>query len=104
MTEPPSPRVWPHRAPSAGEEYSRMSIFDHYLHRYAATVQEELSLIEYLELCRTDPTSYATPAERMLHAIGEPALIDTRQDPSLSRIFSNKVLRIYPAFKDFYGM
>ena len=104
MTEPPSPRVWPHRAPIAGEEYGRMSIFDHYLHRYAATVQEELSLIEYLELCRKDPTSYTTPAERMLHAIGEPALIDTRQDPSLSRIFSNKVLRIYPAFKDFYGM
>ena len=104
MTEPPSPRVWPHRAPIAGEEYGRMSIFDHYLHRYAATVQEELSLIEYLDLCRTDPTSYATPAERMLRAIGEPALIDTRQDPSLSRIFSNKVLRIYPAFKDFYGM
>ena len=104
MTEPPSPRVWPHRAPIAGEEYGRMSIFDHYLHRYAATVQEELSLIEYLELCRKDPTSYAAPAARMLHAIGEPALIDTRQDPSLSRIFSNKVLRIYPAFKDFYGM
>ena len=81
-----------------------MSIFDHYLHRYAATVQEELTLIDYLALCRTDPTSYASPAERMLRAIGEPALIDTRQDPRLSRLFSNKVLRIYPAFKDFYGM
>ena len=57
MTEPPSPRVWPHRAPITGEEYGRMSIFDHYLHRYAATVQEELSLIEYLELCRKDPTT-----------------------------------------------
>ena len=81
-----------------------MSIFDHYLHRYAATIQEELSLLEYLELCRRDPAAYATPAERMLHAIGEPAMIDTRQDPRLSRLFSNKVLRIYPAFKDFYGM
>ena len=81
-----------------------MSIFDHYLHRYAATIQEELSLIEYLDLCRKEPAAYATPAERMLHAIGEPAMIDTRQDPRLSRLFSNKVLRIYPAFKDFYGM
>ncbi len=104
MTESPSPTVWPHSAPIAGEEYGRMSIFDHYLHRYAATIQEELTLIEYLELCRKEPASYATPAERMLHAIGEPALIDTRQDPRLSRLFSNKVLRIYPAFKDFYGM
>ncbi len=81
-----------------------MSIFDHYMHRYAATVQEELPLIDYLALCRKDPTTYASPAERMLRAIGEPALIDTRQDPQLSRLFSNKVLRIYPAFKDFYGM
>ena len=81
-----------------------MSIFDHYLHRYAATIQEELSLVDFLDLCRTDPSTYATPAERMLHAIGEPAMIDTRQDPRLSRLFSNKVLRIYPAFKDFYGM
>ncbi|MBX9607312.1 MAG: PrkA family serine protein kinase [Gammaproteobacteria bacterium] len=81
-----------------------MSIFDHYLHRYAATVQEELTLLEYLELCRRDPSIYATPAERMLRAIGEPELIDTRQDPRLSRIFSNKVLRIYPAFREFYGM
>jgi len=68
MTESPSPTVWPHSAPIAGEEYGRMSIFDHYLHRYAATIQEELTLIEYLELCRKEPASYATPAERMLHA------------------------------------
>ena len=81
-----------------------MGIFDHYLHRYAATVQEELSLTDYLELCRSDPATYATPAERMLRAIGEPELIDTRQEPHLSRIFSNKILRKYPAFKDFYGM
>ena len=25
-------------------------------------------------------------------------------DPRLSRIFGNKVIRIYPAFKDFYGL
>jgi serine protein kinase len=37
-------------------------------------------------------------------AIGEPELVDTRLDPRLSRIFSNKVLRLYPAFRDFYGM
>ena len=81
-----------------------MSIFDHYLHRYAATIQEELSLIDYLELCRQDPATYASPAERMLAAIGEPELIDTRQEPRLSRLFSNKVLRIYPAFREFFGM
>jgi serine protein kinase len=37
-------------------------------------------------------------------AIGEPELVDTRLDPRLSRIFSNKMIKIYPAFRDFYGM
>ncbi len=37
-------------------------------------------------------------------AIGEPEFVDTRLDPRLSRIFSNKVLKLYPAFRDFYGM
>ncbi len=40
----------------------------------------------------------------MLQAIGEPELVDTRLDPRLSRIFSNKMIKIYPAFRDFYGM
>ncbi|HEB77821.1 MAG TPA: PrkA family serine protein kinase, partial [Methylothermaceae bacterium] len=51
-----------------------------------------------------DPTAYATPAERMLLAIGEPELIDTRLDPRLSRIFANKVIKRYPSFAEFYGM
>jgi serine protein kinase len=37
-------------------------------------------------------------------AIGEPELIDTHNDPRLSRIFQNKVIKRYPAFADFYGM
>src|SRR5881398_1940675 len=40
----------------------------------------------------------------MLAAIGEPTLVDTRLDPRLSRIFANKVIKIYPAFREFYGM
>jgi len=72
--------------------------------RYEDQREEEYSLDEYLELCRTDKGAYATAAERMLMAIGEPELLDTRQDPRLSRIFSNQVIRIYPAFKDFFGM
>ncbi len=81
-----------------------MSIFNHYLSRYAESCKEELSLQEFLDLCRDDPTAYSTSAERMLQAIGEPEFVDTRQDPRLSRIFSNKVIKIYPAFKNFYGM
>ena len=31
-------------------------------------------------------------------------MVDTRNDPRLSRIFANKVIKIYPAFDEFYGM
>jgi serine protein kinase len=72
--------------------------------RFDSHLKEEYSLQEYLELCKREPSAYASAAERMLTAIGEPALLDTRSDPRLSRIFSNKVMRVYPAFKDFYGM
>jgi serine protein kinase len=81
-----------------------MGIFDHYQSRYEKAREEEYSLQEYLEICRKDPTAYASPAERMLIAIGEPELVDTRLDPRLSRIFANKVIKRYPAFADFYGM
>ncbi|BCI67197.1 PrkA family serine protein kinase [Acetobacter aceti] len=63
-----------------------------------------MSLAEYLEACRTDPSCYASAAERMLKAIGEPVMVDTSRDPRQSRIFMNRTLRVYPAFKDFYGM
>ncbi|WP_439133948.1 PrkA family serine protein kinase [Pseudomaricurvus sp.] len=81
-----------------------MSIFNHYRERYEATQQEELTIQEYLDLCKSDPGVYASAAERMLMAIGEPEVIDTATDPRLSRIFSNKVIKRYKAFTDFYGM
>ncbi len=80
-----------------------MRIFDQYRSRYEVS-NEEYSIQEYLEICKRDPSAYATAAERMLEAIGEPQLVDTHLDARLSRIFSNKVIKIYPAFKDFYGM
>jgi serine protein kinase len=81
-----------------------MSIFSHYRERYEATQQEELSIKEYLDLCKKDPSVYASAAERMLMAIGEPEMVDTASDPRLSRIFSNKMIKRYKAFGDFYGM
>ena len=81
-----------------------MSIFEHYTSKFEESREEELSLQEYLDLCKQDPLTYASPAERMLKAIGEPELFDTHNDPILSRLFSNKVIKIYPAFREFYGM
>ena len=80
-----------------------MNIFQNYAARYERTREEEYSLQEYLEICKRDRLAYASAAERMLAAIGEPELLDTRNDSRLSRIFSNKVVKIYPAFREFYG-
>ena len=81
-----------------------MQIFERQLERYKQTQEELLSLQDYLQLCKEDRSVYANAAERLLLAIGEPRLVDTREDPRLSRIFSNKVLKLYPAFPEFYGM
>ena len=81
-----------------------MDVISNFAARYDRTREEVLSLQEYLDLCKRDPLAYATAAERMLRAIGDPQLVDTRNDSRLSRIFANKVIKLYPAFKEFYGM
>lgn len=77
---------------------------NNYVRRYENNKEEEMSLDEYLELCKTDSSAYANPAERLLMAIGQPEDLDTRHDPILSRIFSNKVISRYSVFDEFYGM
>ncbi len=81
-----------------------MDIFQKYQDRYEVKQAEELTLIEYLELCKADPSLYASAAQRMLMAIGEAVVVDTRHDERLSRIFTNRKIKTYPAFADFYGM
>ncbi|MGH8696431.1 MAG: hypothetical protein ACREVS_08145, partial [Burkholderiales bacterium] len=83
---------------------TRGGVISRFQARFDSRLEEEYTLQEYLELCKSNPAAYATAAERMLMAIGEPEMIDTRNDPRLSRIFSNKVMKVYPAVKDFYGM
>jgi len=81
-----------------------MSIFSKYQERYEVRQDEEMTIQEYLEGCKTDKGYYASAAERMLIAIGEPEVIDTRKDERLSRIFTNRKIKVYPSFSDFYGM
>ncbi|ARN74301.1 PrkA family serine protein kinase [Oceanicoccus sagamiensis] len=81
-----------------------MGIFNHFQNRYASTQQEEITLQEYLQLCKDNPNTYANASERLLAAIGEPEMIDTATDPRLSRIFSNKIIKRYKVFSEFYGM
>jgi len=80
------------------------SIIEGFKAKYSAGQDEEMSLEAYLDLCRRDPGVYTSAAERMLSAIGEPELVDTRNDQRLSRIFSNRIIKRYPAFAEFYGM
>ncbi len=81
-----------------------MSIFKHYKTHYDKAQQEEFSLQNFLNLCRENKMAYVSVSERLLKAIGKPEMIDTSKEPSLSRIFSNRVIERYPVFKDFYGI
>ena len=45
---------------------------------WATQANERMSVHEFLELCKTDRAAYATAAERMIKAIGEPELIDRK--------------------------
>jgi len=79
-------------------------IFDRFKGEQAARSAEFMGFDEYLNLCKSNKLAYATAAERMLSAIGEPQLVDTSKEPRLSRIFLNRTVRKYPAFNDFFGM
>ncbi|MGE0767395.1 MAG: PrkA family serine protein kinase [Hyphomicrobiaceae bacterium] len=79
-------------------------IFDLYSQTYDRQKQAVMSIREYLEGCSKDPKMYASVAERMLTAIGEPQVVNTADDPRLGRIFLNRTIKVYPAFKDFYGL
>jgi len=81
-----------------------MSILTKYQDRFETHKAEEMTITEYLEKCKTDKAYYASAPERMLMAIGEPKIIDTRKDERFSRIFSNRKIKTYPdSFGDFYG-
>src|SRR5271166_50930 len=79
-------------------------VFDLCSSIFESRKQTELSLRDYLTLCRETPTTFANAAERMIAAIGEPEVIDTSTDSRLGRIFMNRSIKRYPTFSDFYGM
>ncbi|MEJ0066210.1 MAG: PrkA family serine protein kinase [Caulobacteraceae bacterium] len=79
-------------------------VFDLYSSLFESRKQTEMSLRDYLTLCRETPTTFANAAERMLTAIGEPEVVDTSTDARLGRIFMNRSIKRYPKFSDFFGM
>ena len=81
-----------------------LDVFDAFSRAYAREKFETMSLRDYLLTARDNPMMYATPAERMIAAIGEPELVDTSRDSRLSRMFFNRTIKMYRAFDGFFGM
>lgn len=81
-----------------------MALLDSFKTSFSNDKIEYMSVEEYLLKCKTDKLMYASSAERMVAAIGEPKLVDTSRDNRLSRIFLNKTIKQYPSFDEFYGM
>ena len=79
-------------------------LFDSYTKAFENRRETVMTIQEYLEGCKKDPLMFAGPHERLLAAIGEPEMIDTSRDPRLGRIHSNRTIRAYPRFSEFYGM
>ena len=81
-----------------------MKILNEYKKDFSQKAAKVYTLEQYLKKAATDPSLYASAAERMLKAIGEPEMLDTASDTRLSRIFGNKQLPIYTCFSEFYGL
>ena len=82
-----------------------MNILKDFKSKFFRHRTEEMTLEEYLELVKKDSSVYASSAERLLKAIGEPKLVNTAEaGAELGRIFQNKVIKLYDSFSDFYGM
>jgi len=90
--------------PGARSESKGSNVFGLFSSAYARERRVSMTLSEYLEGCRDDPSMYASAAERMIAAIGEPNVIDTSKDPRLGRIFLNRTIKIYPTMTGFFGM
>jgi serine protein kinase len=80
------------------------TLFNSFTRLYENQREVEMSLEDYIRGCSDDPMMYASAAERLLKAIGEPTVFDTSLDSRLGRIFMNRSIKIYPAFEDFFGM
>lgn len=80
-----------------------MKLFDKLKENYNH-VNDEFTISEFLEKSKSDKSLYCSVYDRILNVIGEPQIIDTKLDDRLSRIYSNKMIKRYDAFSDFYGM
>lgn len=81
-----------------------MSLLSQVASDFTNQASRTLGLLDWLEECRDNKLLYATAAERMLAAIGEPVMLDTSKDPRLAKIFEGQTIKTYPAFQNFFGI
>jgi serine protein kinase len=79
-------------------------VFSAFRDAFVRSQDEELGLEDYLQLCRKDRSTYFSAHECVLEAIGKPRLVNTAEDPRLSRIFQNRVIQAWDTFAEFHGM
>ncbi len=83
---------------------ARTELFSHFQETFVRAQDEEMSLGDFLQYCKTDRMAYASAHECVLEAIGKPKLVNTAEDPRLSRIFQNRVIQSWDTFSEFHGM
>ncbi len=79
-------------------------LFAAYRDAFVRSQDDEMGLEDFLQYCRSDRMAYASAHECVLEAIGRPRLVNTAEDPRLSRIFQNRVLQCWDTFSEFHGM
>jgi|GEM_PF-3443 len=71
--------------------------------RGAERKEVALSLAEWVEKAKTDPSLYKTPAENLVSSIGEPTKIDTAlEDMQTRRVYESKTIERYKPFDKFF--
>ncbi|MCD8497980.1 MAG: hypothetical protein LRZ85_07850 [Alphaproteobacteria bacterium] len=66
---------------------------------------EVISVDQWIDRCKTDPSAYENFAERLLKAIGEPETIDTKLSDLQTRlVHGGKKITQYAPFKDMYDV
>ncbi|HQR76136.1 MAG: PrkA family serine protein kinase [Betaproteobacteria bacterium] len=79
-------------------------LFTAFRESFVRALDEEMGVEDFLRYCKSDRMAYASAHECVLEAIGRPRLVNTADDPRLSRIFQNRVIQTWDAFADFHGM
>jgi serine protein kinase len=84
--------------------HASAELFSEFRESFVRAQDEELGLEEFLQYCKTDRMAYATAHDCILEAIGKPTLLNTAEDPRLSRVFQNRIIQLWDTFAEFHGM